>query len=254
MIKFDKYCASRFLYLFDKDGKFITEFVCSRGAWGKFPQSGRIELLDDPGIIPYWPDAYTFRKVEDPLAEQVLRAQRVNPMHMEEDKAIDHLKAWEHIFPFFHLASKEMRTTPVIELAPYTDTYVGKQSFKTDLHRHIAIKHLFKLSNHHAKTKMEIILKDPITGKRVDETYHVTIKIEKLFDGFPELYQEKEDITIKNGVYEYEFNAPTTDCNLFFKVKPQSKSYVAGTDTGEQGKESKGYNISKYVCAFTYRN
>jgi hypothetical protein len=174
---------------------------------------------------------------------------------MQEPSAMAHTEVKNKVVLSFHKSIGELRCQPIIELAPYSSNHVGSQKFKTDLHTHITTKHIFKLGNSQTKTKLEILLKDPVTGEKVDATYHATVKIEKIFDGFPELLQEKENITVKNGVYDYEFVNPTIECNVFFKVKPQAAAWnTDSTEGGEYVRESDGYNIKKSVAAFTYRN
>lgn len=261
MLNFDKYCLNMgFLYLLDSKGKFISEFAISQHMitplLGTSSVTGSLKSLfgeSDAGISQMWPTAKKYRVVEDPISIQTLRCVYADMELMEKDNSYEHVLVNSEIAIFFHSGLKEMRGHPITELSPYGGNYVGNQKFKTDLHSHITTKHLFKLGQHWGKTKLEILLKDPISGEKVDGTYNATVKIEKLFDGFPELLQEKEDIVIKNGVCEYEFDVPTTECNVFFKVKPQKEAWRPETP-GEHVPESNGYNINKHISAFTYRN
>jgi hypothetical protein len=261
MINFDKYNGDiAFLYLFDSKGKYVSDFSISTRQLDLIPAGKGTHPIS---VLAGWkkqikeldPTVTKYRYVSDPIAQQTLKCMYADRMKMEDDKAYDHIVIQDDLDYFYNSSIKELRAHPFVEISPYGGNYIGNQKFKTDLHAHITTKHLFKLGPHWGKTKLEIFLKDPITGEKVDGNYHATVKIEKLFDGFPELLQEKENITIKNGVCEYEFDCPTTECNIFFKVKPQAKAWKTDIPVaGEYNTESKGYNILKFVAAFTYRN
>jgi hypothetical protein len=102
------------------------------------------------------------------------------------------------------------------------------------------------------KTKIEIKAMNPITENMVEESYTATVKIQRLVDGFPDLFLRKE-IDIVNGKCDLVFDSPETTANLFLKIKPTSDGYQNPNDE-EKAHGSAGSNVQRHTSMLCYRS